>query len=371
MDKLACSVAALLRVISMIGIVQLTAGCTALGVGSVFELNSNVAGASGSERAVATTVRRHLYAGIGVGSSRLEPDTSDLATVDIENRRDSGAQVTLGLDLSRQFAIEMHAAELGDANFAGIGNLPGGTVGYRTVGASALAYVGKNRNNYRRKGWSGYGRLGYGVINNSANRNAPNADFNGTSVLFGGGLEYMTRSGFGYRAEAISYDSDVNYTQVAVVYRTGRREKRRNIEVVEEGDSTHSSDPVVAAALPELEECKLPADPSGITFQSNSEQLTSVARQTLDTLVIELTECRTQLLHVSAHTDNRGGTAKNQALSERRAQSVMQYLIKKGIRSNRLNMHAYGESQPIASNSTPEGRTMNRRVELLFENRSP
>ena len=369
MDKSACSVAALLRVISMIGIVQLTAGCAALGAGSVFELNSSVA--ADSEGGVATTVRRHLYAGIGVGSSRLEPDNSDLAIIDIENRRDSGAQVTLGVDLSRQLAFEVHAAELGDANFSGVGNLPSGTVGYQTVGTSALAYVGKNRNNYRRKGWSGYGRLGYGVIINSANGNVPNTDFNATSVLFGGGLEYMTRSGFGYRAEAISYDSDVNYTQVAVVYRTGRREKRRNIEVVEEGGSTQSTDPVVAAASPELEACKLPADPSRVTFLSNSEQLTNAARQTLDNLVIELTECRTQLLRVNAHTDNRGGEARNQALSERRAQTVMEYLIDKGVRSNRLNMHAYGEFQPIASNSTPEGRKVNRRVELLFESHRP
>lgn len=64
------------------------------------------------------------------------------------------------------------------------------------------------------------------------------------------------------------------------------------------------------------------------------------------------------------HTDNRGGVKYNQSLSENHAGSVMQYLIKAGIAADRLQSAGYGQQQPIAPNSTPEGQAANRRVVL-------
>lgn len=69
-------------------------------------------------------------------------------------------------------------------------------------------------------------------------------------------------------------------------------------------------------------------------------------------------------IEVSGHTDNRGSDKYNMALSLRRAEAVRDYLITKGISADRLTAKGYGESDPIASNDTDEGRFKNRRVEL-------
>jgi OOP family OmpA-OmpF porin len=69
-------------------------------------------------------------------------------------------------------------------------------------------------------------------------------------------------------------------------------------------------------------------------------------------------------VEVAGHTDSRGSDAYNMDLSLRRAQSVRDYLVTKGIPSDRLVINGYGESQPIADNTTEEGRFQNRRVEL-------
>jgi OOP family OmpA-OmpF porin len=67
---------------------------------------------------------------------------------------------------------------------------------------------------------------------------------------------------------------------------------------------------------------------------------------------------------IGGHTDSIGTPEYNQKLSERRAQSVLDYFVKKGIDKNRMNAVGYGETKPIADNKTKDGRALNRRVEL-------
>ena len=69
-------------------------------------------------------------------------------------------------------------------------------------------------------------------------------------------------------------------------------------------------------------------------------------------------------LSVEGHTDSIGTAAYNQSLSRRRARSVASYLEDIGVRSSRIETVGYGESQPVASNNTAEGRQLNRRVEI-------
>ena len=69
-------------------------------------------------------------------------------------------------------------------------------------------------------------------------------------------------------------------------------------------------------------------------------------------------------LQIEGHTDNIGSAAYNQTLSERRAQAVVNYLIKKGFDKDRFTITGYGFTRPAASNDTEEGRAKNRRVEL-------
>ena len=75
------------------------------------------------------------------------------------------------------------------------------------------------------------------------------------------------------------------------------------------------------------------------------------------------------VVEVAGHTDSTGPEAYNQGLSERRAKSVQDYLVSKGIRASRLTAKGYGESMPVASNDTEKGRAENRRVELIVLDR--
>jgi len=72
------------------------------------------------------------------------------------------------------------------------------------------------------------------------------------------------------------------------------------------------------------------------------------------------------LIDIAGHTDSTGSEQYNQQLSERRANTVAQYLRSKGVLDTRIATVGYGESRPIASNDTPEGRALNRRVELTL-----
>lgn len=73
-------------------------------------------------------------------------------------------------------------------------------------------------------------------------------------------------------------------------------------------------------------------------------------------------------LDISGHTDNTGDAAKNQTLSENRAKSVLDYLVKKGVDASRITSAGYGQDQPIADNNTAAGRAKNRRVEIKVRN---
>jgi len=70
------------------------------------------------------------------------------------------------------------------------------------------------------------------------------------------------------------------------------------------------------------------------------------------------------VIEIGGHTDNVGDDKSNQLLSQRRAEAVKQYLVKKGIKADRIQIKGYGESMPIANNDTDEGRQKNRRTEV-------
>ena len=84
----------------------------------------------------------------------------------------------------------------------------------------------------------------------------------------------------------------------------------------------------------------------------------------LDRLVTFLNENRDRRVDLEGHADWIGTDKYNQGLSERRAGSVKNYLVKKGIDSKRIGTRGFGESKPIADNKTKEGRAKNRRVEI-------
>ena len=75
----------------------------------------------------------------------------------------------------------------------------------------------------------------------------------------------------------------------------------------------------------------------------------------------------TLVVVVEGHTDSIGSDAYNMKLSQRRANTVRDYMVKKGISPSRIKTEAFGETKPIASNKTAEGRAQNRRVEIVAQ----
>jgi OOP family OmpA-OmpF porin len=292
----------------------------------------------------------------------------------------------------------VHGTDLGEAGLA-----PSGSSSYRTFGGSALFYAGKNRHRYKRHGLTGYGRLGYGFLSNS--RNGTEVNFvqdNATHLIFGLGLEYTGRRGLGIRAEGIYFDADVRYGQLSLLYRFGRNPDRRPMLIVDQRRTSmpvyrEVSVPVAAAALPEVTPQILDGDSDGVddqrdfcpgtavgiavdaigcevfngaldglNFPSNSAELTAEARRRLDAVVQTLKAYPDMKFVVAAHTDDRGAADANHVLSKRRVVSVGRYLADAGIDQSRFTLRAYGETRPIASNDTAEGRLANRRVELII-----
>ncbi len=101
-----------------------------------------------------------------------------------------------------------------------------------------------------------------------------------------------------------------------------------------------------------------------LTFQLNSAELTDADKAILDEVAANLQRLKFVSGTVIGHTDSSGSEAYNQGLSERRAQSTVDYLETKGIEKDRLKASGAGELEPIADNATKEGRAQNRRVVL-------
>ena len=128
-------------------------------------------------------------------------------------------------------------------------------------------------------------------------------------------------------------------------------------------DADTSEEETVAIHIEELTtETKLVLN--NITFETNSAELNATSYEELGRVTKLMTENPEILLEIAAHTDDVGANAFNMLLSNRRAQSVVDYLISRGIPASRLKSKGYGKSQPLAPNNSPENRALNRRVEM-------
>ncbi|CAM2765064.1 OmpA family protein [Vibrio mytili] len=187
-------------------------------------------------------------------------------------------------------------------------------------------------------------------------------DFVGTGSL---GAEYALNDNWSLRAEYQRYqdmsddvwdDMDANFFGLGVNY-------------------TFAAAPVVAPVVEEVVEPE--PQPVAVmqthkeeygtgTFEFDSAKLTETVKERLDNVVAFLNEYPQAQVEVTGYTDTSGPAAYNQKLSERRAQSVADYLMASGISSDRFTVSGMGEENPIADNSTKEGREKNRRVEVVI-----
>jgi outer membrane protein OmpA-like peptidoglycan-associated protein len=123
-------------------------------------------------------------------------------------------------------------------------------------------------------------------------------------------------------------------------------------------------DVVVSLTQEEAEILKKAFD--NLEFETGKDVIRSSSFTSLDELAELLKKKPNWKLKISGHTDNVGKPSSNLKLSEKRAKAVKAYLMKKGIPESQLKTEWFGQTKPVASNKTPEGRQKNRRVEMLI-----
>ncbi|AMC99519.1 OmpA family protein [Halomonas chromatireducens] len=116
------------------------------------------------------------------------------------------------------------------------------------------------------------------------------------------------------------------------------------------------------APAPEFEPVVLDSE---VTFAFDSSEIREGAYRELEQVANTLRENPDMRVRIEGHTDHVGSAEYNEGLSQRRADSVRDFLVSRGIDANRMTTVGYGESRPVATNETDEGRAQNRRVEIV------
>ncbi len=358
-----------------------------------------------------------IYAGGSFGRSTLKPDTSG-TPFNVAEEKARSSEFRLGMDLHNKLSVEINTSVLGKAQLAEGNNTD---VSFTAASFNALIYgLNGAENRSRREGFSGYGRIGYGIVKHGSI--VEPFDYSNNSIILGLGAEYGFRNGFAARAEFTRHESEATVFGIGGIYRFGMPPSRigrifadaakpalgaasartevRNGKVVKINEPSRASK---AFQSPQqmlqtlwkpktskrdvdgdgvangVDQCQsTPANIivntngcgmfdavlSDVTFKPGSAWLTPRARGQLDALTQTLLAFPEARIQVRAHTDSNGPADMNLGLSARRAESVVAYLTEKGIGELQLETLGLGESQPLDTNETKEGRKRNRRVEL-------
>lgn len=341
---------------------------------SVALLSVSLAGAVFAEGELKPDFSNRVYINGGIGITQVEPvSPSDSLTV--SDNTDAGVHVALGYDINRFVSVEGYVADLGSAQIAFLG-ADVGTIDYQVFGLSVLGYLYNTQSGiglfdsdtnglFLREGLSLYGRLGLGHMRNTSEGVEYFQDYPNHAV-FGLGLEYGFTNGVAVRAEAIAMDTDARYLSVGILKRFGKSHVPALLTVPAVLVSTPLPTPDVAAApvpLPMLQGPMI--TPSG-NFAFDKSDLTPQFIKDLDALAAVLIKNDVGI-YINGHTDWVGSEQYNLGLSERRATGVEMYLLNRGVGAKLLDTRGYGETRPIADNTTSQGRATNRRVDIELQ----
>jgi outer membrane protein OmpA-like peptidoglycan-associated protein len=152
--------------------------------------------------------------------------------------------------------------------------------------------------------------------------------------------------------------------------------QKSKAELASEREARERAEQNAAAAVASLRElAQIKEDSRGtiitldgaVLFVTAKAELLPLAKQKLDEVAKALMDLDAkQTITVEGHTDSRGADDMNQKLSEDRANAVRAYLVERGVKPDRIKSVGRGESTPLTSNDTPEGRANNRRVEIVI-----
>ena len=211
-------------------------------------------------------------------------------------------------------------------------------------------------------------RLGgaYQSIDKSASMTTDSVNSHDWNTLASLGMNYRLSQRWSLRGEYQFIDgigedndlgqADLHFTSIGLTYHFGQSEPEvvpvETVPVLEPEPRYVTTTTTVSLS-------------AGPLFGFDSSELTANAE--LASLAEQLTQYSEDKVRIVGHTDSAGPEVYNQRLSERRAQSVANYLEQQGVDRSRLTVSGSGESNPVASNETAEGRAQNRRVEVVFD----
>ena len=138
-----------------------------------------------------------------------------------------------------------------------------------------------------------------------------------------------------------------------------------NIDLRNKNELVTIQNDIKVATINEMVERETPMPMNNLFFNTGEYELLPASVTELNR-VAEIIKRLSQKVEISGHTDDVGNDESNIILSENRANAVRNYLVSIGVDASLLTTHGYGESKPVASNKTAEGRRKNRRVELKF-----
>ncbi|MFT6467929.1 MAG: outer membrane protein OmpA-like peptidoglycan-associated protein [Oleispira sp.] len=329
-----------------------------------------------------------LYVGAGVGQSYLDPGLGGTA-YEIDDHTKNAWKLTAGWDWNDHISIEGYYTELGTVDLK-----PGAHMTYRMMGGDAMLHFWAHGEERKKGSIALYAKAGLNHMTNNAN--GVNYDQGSNFQLFGGlGAELYLQRRFSVRLELESYDTDAALLSLNLIKRFGFKSKTRlKSEVLPKAEpQILDIVPVVVDSdldgfLDDEDQC--PYTPEGLTvddrgcaefdgklgdliasiqFEVNSASLTEASKTSLSEIVNMLKVYPAVKVDVQAHSDNTGSARYNKTLSQKRAESVVDYLRQKNITGSRLTAEGFGEERPVAENTTKDGRAKNRRVEFVLTRR--
>lgn len=330
-----------------------------------------------------------FYAGIGLGLSHLRPNTSD----SVWHRSDS-TDTTLalygGYHFARDWFVETRYAHLGKARLKS--DDPAITseesISYDVLAVHAGYYLPF------RISWSNdtvparlFIKAGASYIHNSTSSSLVQLDNNKSLVApsLGGGIEWQFAQRWMLRGDVDSFSSRSRMASVSIGYWFGGEQRRHYVPGIDEpAEQLVTTAPEPVQPAPEDIQAEPPVVHEIITFTApdthtralaegylpaiyvniDSAELSINARSALISLANALKTYPEARIVIQGHTDSTGSDAYNQALSERRAESVKRFLVDNGINAERLETQGFGSSKPVADNTTEQGRQLNRRIDF-------
>ena len=138
-----------------------------------------------------------------------------------------------------------------------------------------------------------------------------------------------------------------------------------NIDLREKNEAVRIKNDIIVTSIEQMIEEEIPMPLNNLFFDTNDWTLQPASITELERVVSILLD-HPYRVEIGGHTDNVGSDAANQKLSEMRAEAVRDWLTANGVEIDRLSVKGYGESRPVTTNATEEGRRKNRRVEIRF-----